>query len=125
MAARALYSVQTGAPGSALQQQQRRRLEHVPASCQFAGGPPLDGRDLQQEQHRCLGLSSGETSVAFAGLWNISGRTFVGLQTATGLLAATAAKGTLVGSANLCAGTLDSDWDNDGSSSRSCHRSLG
>ena len=37
--------------------------------------------------------------------------TFGGRPTATGWLAATAAKGTLVGSANLCAGTFDSDWD--------------
>ena len=45
---------------------------------------------------------------------------FGGHPTATGWLAATAAKGTLVGSANLCAGTSDSDWDNGGSTSRSC-----
>ena len=56
-------------------------------------------------------------------LWWLSailGTLVVGSLRSSDWLAATAAKGTLVGSANLCAGTSDSDWNNGGGSTRSC-----
>ncbi len=92
----------------------RSEIESAWGAC--CSGSLVDCAGRSSQERLSLDLKPGllpfnSTSLLKASL-PIAGGTFGGRPTATGWLAATAAKGTLVGSANLCAGTSDCDWDN-------------